>query len=130
MGSSYALAALGYKIGKRAMIAGFMLSSVAAYQAAVSPLAWVMPVEILPQDMRMRGNASVGMFSTVFSVLILQCHPLLAQGGVLAVLGTYTATTGLGLVLNHTLIPETLGRSLEDIERDWRSRRPSMMSRD
>merc|ERR1712151_471269 len=123
MGASYALAGLGHKLGSPRMAAGSILLSAVAYQATVAPLSWIIPTEIFPQDMRCKGST---MSSTVYAGTVqalLQVHPLLAQSGVVTFLATYTGSIVVTGCLHRVLQPETVGRSLEEIERDVFSRR-------
>jgi len=128
VGGSYCLAAAGHAGGRKAVAAGAVLLSAGTYQASVSPLSWIVPTEVFPADMRMKGSALGAMAFAACVQVVLQLHPLLAQRGVITFLVTYTGTTAAAFLLNRALLPETVGRSLEDIERDamsgglWRRR--------
>lgn len=98
-----------------------MLLYIASFAASFGPIVWVMLPEIFP--LQVRGSA-VGVSSLsnwVANFIVALLFPVL-----IAALGETPVFWGLGLicilamVFVYFLVPETMGRSLEEIEEDLR----------
>ena len=95
----------------------------ACFAFSLGPIPWIIIAEIFPT--RIRGRAmSLGTF-TIWSTntLVMLLFPTLRDG--LGAAGTFTLFAVLvapALLLTWLLIPETKGRTLEEIERSWQTR--------
>ncbi len=97
----------------------FVLAAIGCYGMSLAPVTWVLISEIFPN--RIRGTA----ISVAVSALWIACFiltytfPLLERG-----LGTgntfwlYAAICAVGYVFIHRWVPETKGKSLEQIEQE------------
>lgn len=122
---SYMLAIVAIPLHSPALAALAILSSCAVYQASVGPLSWIMPPEVFSADMRSRGSAVTATMYAFFGLAVVQLHPWLARRGAQVPLAVYTVSTGLALLLNYKVLPETRGMSLEEIERQVFGRPPN-----
>jgi sugar porter (SP) family MFS transporter len=98
----------------------FVILYTAAFAMAMGPLPWIVCSEIFPA--RLRGRAmSVATFCIWAGCLIVaQSFPyLLKLIGPSATFWLYGACSALTFVFVLVLLPETRGRTLEDIERFW-----------
>ena len=94
----------------------------ACFAMSLGPVPWIIIAEILPT--RIRGRAmSVGTFLIWFTnTWVMLFFPTLSVR--VGPAGTFTLFAGLvasALWLTWRLIPETKGRSLEEIELSWKS---------
>lgn len=120
-----ALAATGWMFhagqGGTALLAAILLF-IAAFAMALGPIPWILCSEIFPT--RIRGRAmSVATF-TIWSAcyLVAQTFPMLNDSPAIGPAKTfwiYGAFSLLGLVFVVLRVPETKGRTLEDIEASW-----------
>lgn len=99
-----------------------ILVFIAAFAMALGPIPWIVCSEIFPT--RIRGRAmSVATFviwSTCF--LVAQTFPMLNDSPAIGPAKTFWVYGGfslLGLVLVIALLPETKGKTLEEIEASW-----------
>jgi len=123
MSCSYAVASLALVKKKRKIVVAALLGNAVAYQAAIAPMGWIMPAEMYPADMRTGAASLSSVAYTGSAQVVLQLQPLLARGGPLAVLVAYGTTSAIAVVLNYAVLPETQGRSLEEIEQELFERR-------
>ncbi len=97
-----------------------ILLYIAFFASAMGPLVWVVMAEIFP--IKVRGSA-MGLATTIlwladfavtltFPVISDRFHPA-------AAFWLYAAMCALDLVFMGFFLPETKGRTLEDIERGW-----------
>jgi SP family arabinose:H+ symporter-like MFS transporter len=109
----------------------FVVLYVAAFAMAMGPLPWIVCSEIFPG--RLRGRAmSVATFViwTACLIVALSFPALLRFAGPAWTFWIYAACSGLTFLLVHRWLPETKGRSLEDIEREMAGEtRPARPSR-
>lgn len=102
-----------------------VLAFIAAFAMSVGPLGWVVCSEIFPT--RLRGRAmSVATFTIWTSCyLVAQTFPMLNDHpaiGPASTFGVYALFSLAGLLFVGALLPETKGRTLEEIEADWLAR--------
>jgi SP family arabinose:H+ symporter-like MFS transporter len=95
---------------------------IAAFAMALGPIPWILCSEIFPT--RIRGRAmSVATFVIWSSCYVVaQTFPMLNDSpnvGPALTFWTYAGCSALGLLFVILLVPETKGRSLEEIERSW-----------
>lgn len=121
-----ALAAVGWMF--RAGCSGWplllaILAFIAAFAMSLGPVSWVLCSEIFPTKIRGRAM-SVATFA-VWSgcYLVAQTFPMLNDSPAVGPAWTfwlYGACCLAGLLFVFALVPETKGRSLEEIEKSWR----------
>ena len=97
-----------------------ILAYIAFFATAMGPLVWVVMAEIFP--IRMRG-AAMGMATLVLWVAdfaVTFTFPVISDRlGPSEAFWLYAAMCALDLVFMIAFLPETKGRSLEEIERGW-----------
>lgn len=97
----------------------FMLCYVAAFAVAMGPVVWVVISEVLPNRTRGRAMslATVCLWLACFAVS--QTFPFLLEklgGGAFFI---YAIMCVLAFIFVRAMVPETKGRSLEEIEKSW-----------
>lgn len=122
-----ALGSVGYlffiKSTNAYLLLGFVILYIAAFAMAMGPIPWILCSEIFPA--RVRGRAmSIATFSIwVGCYAVSQTFPmLLSTVGPCITFCIYAFCSALTLVFVRMVIPETKGKSLEDIEKDWLGR--------
>lgn len=98
-----------------------LLLYVASFAATFGPVMWVMLPEIFPLNVRGAGTgtSTIGNWGANFIVSLL--FPVLAAAiGLTSVFFILAAIAVAALVFIRVLVPETKGRSLEQIEADLR----------
>lgn len=124
MVASLAVLAVGFALGSGGVTAMVTTVSLVAYVGffaiGLGPVFWVMISEIYP--LAVRGAAmSVATFANWFSnLLVTLVFPALVAGaGPAAVFAGFAVVGVLGFLFSLRLVPETRGRTLEEIERQW-----------
>lgn len=102
-----------------------MFISIGAYSISLAPLAWLIMAEIFPT--RLRGMAmsvaSVVLWSS--TVMVNQAFPLLSNlsekmfGSEFGIFALYAAVCIITAIFVWRLLPETRGKSLEEISAFW-----------
>jgi len=116
----YGLLGLGYRLHVTGIpMLALVLSAIAVYACTLAPVTWVLISEIFPN--RIRGAA----VSVAVSCLWIACFiltmtfPLLnAKLGAAKTFWLYAAICAAGFVFIRLRVPETKGKSLEQIERE------------
>lgn len=118
----YILLGFSYFLGiKGISILVIVVLSIAVYAMTLAPITWVVLSEIFPN--RIRGTAmavATTMLWVASSVLVLT-FPLLNRA--LQAQGTFWVYAGIcvaGFFYIRRMLPETRGRTLEEIEKDFR----------
>lgn len=115
------LLGVGYQAGLTgAVVVAPVLGAIACYAFSLAPITWVLIAEIFPN--RGRGQAVAVSVSVMWmaNFALIYTFPLLYA--VLGAAGTfwlYAAICGAGFVFILRRIPETKGKSLEQIEREF-----------
>jgi SP family arabinose:H+ symporter-like MFS transporter len=99
-----------------------ILAYIGAFAMALGPIPWILCSEIFPT--RVRGRAmSLATFAIWTSCYIVaQTFPMLNDNpsiGPATTFWVYGAFSLAGLIFVRIAVPETKGRSLEEIERSW-----------
>ena len=99
-----------------------VLVFIAAFAMAMGPIPWILCSELFPT--RIRGRAmSVATFTIWASCYVVaQTFPMLNDSpavGPAVTFWAYAACSLAALLLVAWLVPETKGRSLEEIEEQW-----------
>ncbi|THE12487.1 sugar porter family MFS transporter [Bacillus timonensis] len=106
------------------MIVVFLSIYVAFYSFTWAPLTWVIVGEIFPLMIRGRASGLASSFNWIGSFLVGLLFPIMtasmSQEAVFAIFG---AICLLGVIFIRTRVPETRGRTLEEIEKFGESTR-------
>jgi SP family arabinose:H+ symporter-like MFS transporter len=122
-----ALATVGYLFANNPSspaLLGFMMLYIALFAMAMGPLPWVVCSEIFPA--RLRGRAMSISTVTIWTacLLVVETVPWCMKSpmvGPAATFSVYAAFSAVTFVVVLLRLPETKGKSLEEIERSWRS---------
>jgi SP family arabinose:H+ symporter-like MFS transporter len=124
-----ALAAVGWMF--RRGINGFPLlagivSFTGAFAVAMGPIPWIVNAEIFPTKLRGRAM-SVAIFCLwLADWIVTQTFPMLRESiGPSNTFCVYAVCSLASTVFVIAMVPETKGRTLEEIEASWRHRRTS-----
>lgn len=103
---------------------GGVLVFIAAFAVGNGAVCWIIIAEIFPN--RIRGIAAAIGTAAIWSgcFILSQLFPwMLAHLGPAAIFGIFAAVSLFGSLFVYRFVPETKGRTLEDIERQWRVNR-------
>ena len=90
-----------------------------AFAISLGPLPYVMMAELFPSALRESGIAAASAISWLFNMLVAMTFLSLTEAiGLAGVLMLFGMICLLTLVIAVLFVPETRGRSLEEIERD------------
>ena len=97
-----------------------VLAAIGCYAISLAPVTWVVISEIFPN--RIRGAAMsvsvIALWTACF--LLTYTFPLLdASLGTAGTFWIYAAICAAGLLFTWRRLPETKGKTLEEIERSW-----------
>ncbi|XWS19567.1 hypothetical protein CRYUN_Cryun31cG0026600 [Craigia yunnanensis] len=95
----------------------FVCANVAFFSVGIGPICWVLSSEIFPLRLRAQASGLGAVGSRVSSGLI--CMSFLSISRAITVGGTFFIffmTSALSIAFVHTCVPETKGKSLEQIE--------------
>jgi MFS transporter, SP family, xylose:H+ symportor len=118
IGVSHLLCAWAYHAHWRsAAVLALTLSAIACYALTLAPVTWVLIAEIFPRRIRSQGVSVAVSALWIASFLLTYTFPLLNQlEGTAGAFLTYGVICLLGFVLVAALVPETKGRTLEEID--------------
>jgi SP family xylose:H+ symportor-like MFS transporter len=95
------------------------LSAIACYALTLAPVTWVLIAEIFPRRIRSHGISTAVSALWIASFLLTFTFPLLNQLlGTAGIFVTYGVICLVGFVFVATSVPETKGRTLEQIGAD------------
>lgn len=104
-----------------------ILGYIAAFSLSVGPVTWVLLTEIYPTRHRGRAMAIATLCLWVANYVVSQTFPMMDKCAVLTsafhhgfpffLYGTFSV---MAVLFVWRFVPETKGKSLEEIERDWR----------
>jgi SP family galactose:H+ symporter-like MFS transporter len=101
---------------------GSIVSFIFFINISLSPLGWLLISEIYPTSARSVGMSIGSLSHWGFNAIIAFTFLRMVSGlGLAATFWMYAAVCVLGLVWGYYYIPETRGRSLEEIEEYWRA---------
>ncbi|MFS0772705.1 sugar porter family MFS transporter [Sphingomonas sp. 1P08PE] len=117
----YAAVGAGYIAGVQGWpLLLLVVAAIATYAMTLAPVTWVALSEIFPGEAR---GASMAVATTALwaaCFVLTYTFPLLnAWAGTGATFWIYGAICAAGFVFIHRMLPETRGKTLEQIERDW-----------
>ncbi len=98
----------------------FILGFIASFACSLGPIPWVIISEIFPTKTRGIAMSFATLTLWIGVVLITQLTPILLNGvGGAVTFWIFAANALFLLIFTYKLIPETKGKSLEEIERYW-----------
>ncbi len=109
----------------------FMLAYIACFALSVGPVTWVILSEIFPTKIRGRAMAIATVCLWAANFVVSQTFPMLDENEWLvkhfhhaAPFWLYGFLSILAVIFLLFLVPETKGRTLEEIERRWLTAKP------
>jgi len=116
---SMSLAAWGFYTESPSIVLAGILGFVASFAFSLGPVMWVLFSEIFPNRIRGVCMAFMGVVNSGVSWFIQFIFPVeLAHFGPVVTFSIFAATAVVFLVLLARLMPETRGRSLEELEKE------------
>jgi MFS transporter, SP family, arabinose:H+ symporter len=109
-----------------------ILVFIASFAMALGPISWLLGSEILPVKIRARGMSVVAFTTWVGCYAVAQTFPMLIDSPAFGPAKTfciYAAISLAGLGFTFFLVPETKGRTLDEIEASWVSPRRRRLAR-
>jgi SP family arabinose:H+ symporter-like MFS transporter len=98
-----------------------ILSFTAAFNMALGPISWIVNSEIFPTKLRGRAMGITTFLLWFACYLVSQTFPMLIdQIGPASTFWLYALFSIITMVFVITMVPETKGRTLEEIESSWR----------
>jgi MFS family permease len=104
----------------------FMLGYIACFALAVGPVTWVILSEIFPTKIRGRALAMATFCLWVANYIVSQTFPMMDENPMLVRMFNhgfpffvYAAFCVVLVAVMAKLVPETKGKTLEEIERHW-----------
>jgi sugar porter (SP) family MFS transporter len=126
--SLFALGTAAYYERTETWVLLFMLTYIASFAVSVGPVTWVILSEIFPTKIRGRAMAmaTVCLWGANFVISqtfpMMDKHPrLLEHFGHAFPFFLYGGFSVLAILFMAACVPETKGRTLEEIERSWQS---------
>ena len=98
-----------------------VIAAIACYAMTLAPITWVILSEIFPGHIRGTAMAIATMSLWAACFVLTYTFPALNEAiGTAHTFWIYAAVCALGFLLVHRWLPETKGKSLEQIEASWR----------
>jgi MFS transporter, SP family, xylose:H+ symportor len=115
---SHLLAGLAYRTGWHGtQVLVLTLCAIACYAMTLAPLTWVLIAEIFPNRLRSAGVSTAVSALWISSFALTYSFPFINRAlGSAGAFFTYGAICAAGAVFVYCLVPETKGRTLEQIE--------------
>ncbi|HWD91741.1 MAG TPA: sugar porter family MFS transporter [Verrucomicrobiae bacterium] len=108
--------------GKSGMLLlGGILLFVAAFAMSTGPVTWILNSEIFPTKLRARAMSVAVVCLWMADWVVTQTFPMLTKSvGSASTFWVYAGCSFLCVIYIITLMPETKGRTLEEIEAGWK----------
>ncbi|MFC4872197.1 sugar porter family MFS transporter [Negadavirga shengliensis] len=99
----------------------FIIGFIASFASSLGPIPWVMISEIFPTKTRGIAMSFATVILWIGVVLITQLTPMMLEGmGGAFTFYIFMINAVVLLVFTYRLIPETKGKTLEEIEKSWK----------
>jgi MFS transporter, SP family, arabinose:H+ symporter len=103
----------------------FVILYIAAFAVAMGPIPWILCSEIFPAKLRGRAMSISTFAIWTANYLVVQSRPTLLNFlGSTVTFWLYAGCSAAAFLFVLWVIPETKGRSLEEIEKSWRKPAP------
>ena len=98
-----------------------LLLFIASFAAFIGPVFWTLVSEIFPNAIRGKGVAFASFTQWIFNFLVILLFPVIFKsfGGVFSFL-FFAVMCLIQLLVVYFMVPETKGKSLEEIENFWK----------
>ena len=100
----------------------FVLTYVASFALAMGPVVWVVMAEILPTRIRGRAMSVATVCLWLACFVVTQLFPIMLKHLEGKAFFVYAVICAAAFVFVARFVPETKGKSLEEIERYWLER--------
>jgi SP family arabinose:H+ symporter-like MFS transporter len=101
----------------------FVLAFLACFAFSIGPLKFVVAAEIFPNKIRGRAMAISIMVMWIADTIVGQLTPILLKSvGTAATFWMFAAFCVVAFITVYKLLPETKGKSLEQIEAEWKGK--------
>ena len=116
--------------GRGFVILALTVSFLAFQQGAISPVTWLMLSEIFPLKIRGLGMGSTAFVLWMVNFAVGFSFPILTQGiGISATFFMFASIGVLAVIFVKLYLPETRGKSLEELEEQFRRGDPAELRR-
>lgn len=109
-----------------------VLTFIASFAMGLGPLAWLLGSELFPAKVRGRAMSIVALVTWVGCYAVAQTFPMLNENpgiGPAKTFCLYGMVSLVGLIFTFFLVPETKGRTLEQIESSWSAQEQTALKR-
>ncbi len=97
-----------------------ILVFVAAFAVSFGPIVWLVMAEIFPTSIRGRATAIASVALWIADYAVSQSFPVLLNSvGASSTFWTFGILSLVAFIFTLALVPETKGKTLEEIERSW-----------
>jgi SP family arabinose:H+ symporter-like MFS transporter len=97
-----------------------VLVFIASFAMSIGPIGWLFASEVFPGRIRGRAMSLASFTIWVSTFIVAQTFPMLNEGiGASNTFWIYAAVSLFGLFFVMFLVPETKGKTLEEIEQSW-----------
>ena len=98
----------------------FLFSYIACFSACIGPVFWTLVSEMFPNAIRSKAVALVSFTQWIFNFLVVWLFPFtLATFGGNNTFYFFAVMCLIQLIITKRMLPETKGKSLEEIEQFW-----------
>ena len=116
LGLAFHFGAAGWGLGVLAILVVY----IGCYSLSISPLFWLMTAELFPNRLRGYGASAATVANWSANLLVTLTFLTAVDAlGKDVVFWIYAGFAALGIVFVRFCVPETKGRSLEDIDEYW-----------
>ncbi len=105
-----------------------MFISIGAYSISLAPLTWLIMAEIFPTRLRGKAMSVASVVLWTSTVMVNQAFPFLSSlsekmfGSEFGIFALYAAVCIITAIFVWKLLPETRGKSLEEISKFWKKK--------
>ena len=107
---------------RESLVLFWIIAYAASFSIGMGPIVWVIISEIFPNRVRGRCASVAVFFMWTASLAISQLFPWLLKVANEGVFLIFAVLSTLSLIYIWLAVPETKGKSLEEIEQDWQTR--------
>lgn len=126
LGAAFAMASA--HPSARWFVLGGLLLYIAAFALGPGPCIWLVIAEIYPMDVRGRAMSIATLASWLANLLVSSTFPAFsADVGEANAFLLFALVTVLSWIFTYGLLPETSGRTLDDIQSVWRNRAATLL---
>ena len=128
----FALAAVGWMFHAHIQGVGLLVCVVlfiAAFAMALGPVGWLFCAEVFPNKVRGRAMSLAALTVWISCYIVAQTFPMLNDNpmiGPAKIFWAYALVSLFAFIFVFVYLPETKGRTLEQIEKMWSKTQPSL----